>query len=233
MLNISLAMPKSVEELLARQDIDFVKSAYRVVLGRDPDQSGFEHYLYLVRAGKCKNSILADIARSPEGRSKPQTLSGLTDFLVSYEQKTNLLERLRQITQLPELPKYSSEASFQSQTNAALCNVVKLLEKSEQSTLLQQVTDQLADLVHRVEWQNRAILEVQQKSDKQAQLLGDLLVSLLANSMRSMQISELEAYADPGKVTEKIDAYRHDSQIGAHSLTIKDRLEVCVKRWKK
>ena len=67
----------TLEQLLKLHDEAFVRSAYKAILGRTPDQGGLENYLSQVRAGIHKAHILAELARSPEGRLKAAPVQGL------------------------------------------------------------------------------------------------------------------------------------------------------------
>jgi Domain of unknown function (DUF4214) len=75
--------PGSVEALLALADADFVRAAYRTVLGRQADPTGLAHYVDCVRRGADKTVLVADLARSNEGRQRTQTLAGLAALLAS------------------------------------------------------------------------------------------------------------------------------------------------------
>jgi hypothetical protein len=78
------SLPESaltLEALLKLPDRLFVEAAYRAVLRRAPDPGGLENYLSQVRAGTDKVRILAELARSPEGRMKTRELSGLSEAI--------------------------------------------------------------------------------------------------------------------------------------------------------
>lgn len=57
-----------LHELLGPDDSAFVINAYRVLLRRDPDPSGFAHFLERVRRGDPKTHVIRDIRFSEEGR---------------------------------------------------------------------------------------------------------------------------------------------------------------------
>jgi len=59
---------RSLSELLALYDSDFVRGAYKTILGRDADMVGFAHFLQQLRCGSAKIDILDGLRRSPEGR---------------------------------------------------------------------------------------------------------------------------------------------------------------------
>jgi hypothetical protein len=74
----------TLEQLLKLHDEAFVRSAYKAILGRAPDQGGLENYLSQVRAGIHKAHILAELAQSPEGRLKAAPVPGLHLAIAQY-----------------------------------------------------------------------------------------------------------------------------------------------------
>jgi hypothetical protein len=75
---VTIEQPVSIETLLDLPDEEFVKAAYLLVLGRNPDPSGLAHYSRQVREGEEKAAILAELARSEEGR---RTSSGRPEII--------------------------------------------------------------------------------------------------------------------------------------------------------
>jgi O-antigen chain-terminating methyltransferase len=67
----------AMEELVRFNDAMFVQVAYRSVLRRDPDPSGFEHYLRVLRAGASKDEIVHSLLHSEEGRAAGTRVTGL------------------------------------------------------------------------------------------------------------------------------------------------------------
>ncbi len=74
----------SVRDLLALEDEAFVRSAYLTLLGREPDQEGFTHYVTLTRAGEDKSRIVAILASSDEGMLCRGKLLGLDALMHQY-----------------------------------------------------------------------------------------------------------------------------------------------------
>ncbi|HYY57557.1 MAG TPA: FkbM family methyltransferase [Pyrinomonadaceae bacterium] len=67
-----------VRDLLLFHDAAFVWNAYRALLKREPDETGFRQYLEQLRSGRFnKIDILASLRYSPEGRSKNVEVEGL------------------------------------------------------------------------------------------------------------------------------------------------------------
>jgi O-antigen chain-terminating methyltransferase len=68
----------AVADFLEYQDDDFIRSAYRGILRREPDASGYDHYGYLLYTGQMsKIEILGRLRYSAEGRSYAVPVRGL------------------------------------------------------------------------------------------------------------------------------------------------------------
>ena len=60
-----------IQDFLNYHDREFIRNAYRGVLGREPDPEGYERYLTLLRSGvRNKVEILGGLRYSKEGREK-------------------------------------------------------------------------------------------------------------------------------------------------------------------
>jgi FkbM family methyltransferase len=67
----------SLVELLAWDDVDFVRCAYVTILGRQPDAEGEAYYSDRIRRGHSKMEVLWQLRRSPEGRKHDSGIAGL------------------------------------------------------------------------------------------------------------------------------------------------------------
>lgn len=67
-----------LEELLGGSDTTFVKTAYREVLGREPDMTGMETRLQAMEGGTSRVVILGSIRYSPEGKERGVRIKGLS-----------------------------------------------------------------------------------------------------------------------------------------------------------
>lgn len=72
---------KSVEQLLALDDHEFVRAAYWTLFGRDADPGGLVHYVQALRAGSSKEHILYRLSESEEFRRGAPSLDGLHEVL--------------------------------------------------------------------------------------------------------------------------------------------------------
>lgn len=67
----------TLNDLLEFYDSEFVIRAYKLLLHRDAEPAGLQHYTRQLRRGRSKIRILADIARSAEARKVNAQLSGM------------------------------------------------------------------------------------------------------------------------------------------------------------
>ena len=71
-------LPTTLDGITALRDRFFVQAAYRVLLGRDPDDAGGEECIRALRGGALdKVDILGDLRSSPEGRARAVDIPGL------------------------------------------------------------------------------------------------------------------------------------------------------------
>jgi predicted nucleic acid-binding Zn-ribbon protein len=78
----------NITDLLARDDAEFIGSAYKTILEREPDPEGARHYLSRLRSGWPKLSILMQLRDSEEGRQVAALLPGLDAAILRYRLAT-------------------------------------------------------------------------------------------------------------------------------------------------
>jgi hypothetical protein len=83
-----LDLPVTIDELLAHHDEEFVNHAYRLLLGRAADPSGFMAYLNLVRAGAAKEGLVLALVQSDEGRRHAAQVPGLAELAANGREAT-------------------------------------------------------------------------------------------------------------------------------------------------
>ena len=67
----------ALRELVAHEEMDFVRNAYRALLHRDPEPEALSHFRETLDRGMTKLDLLQFIAHSPEGRGVGVKLHGL------------------------------------------------------------------------------------------------------------------------------------------------------------
>lgn len=83
------ATPDSVSDLLRMSGEAFIRACYRSILGREADAEGLRHYREALRAGKSKESILVDIAVSPDAKQRGIDLEGLKEMVASHRARAS------------------------------------------------------------------------------------------------------------------------------------------------
>lgn len=78
---------KSVKDIEALADTDFVRCAYLKILGREPDADGGRHYLSMIRRGYSKLTVLARLSESEEARERIPVLDGLDRALAAQRRR--------------------------------------------------------------------------------------------------------------------------------------------------
>lgn len=78
----------NVSDLLVRDDAEFIGSAYKTILEREPDPEGARHYLSRLRSGWPKLSILMQLRDSEEGCQVAALLPGLNAAILRYRLAT-------------------------------------------------------------------------------------------------------------------------------------------------
>ncbi len=84
----------SVQTLLRPDGMDFLRGAYRTLLGRDPDTQGQAHYLAEMERGVSKSEILARLCGGEEYRTKGREVPGLSHHLRRQRVRRWLVQRL-------------------------------------------------------------------------------------------------------------------------------------------
>lgn len=75
----------TVSDLLSLDGADFVRAAYRAILGRDADPTGLRDYVSRLGAGTPKQQLLADLRCDPEGQAFAAALPGLDDLVLKVQ----------------------------------------------------------------------------------------------------------------------------------------------------
>ncbi|MGC9206477.1 DUF4214 domain-containing protein [Acidithiobacillus sp.] len=68
---------ENIAELLACEDIEFIKCAYLSILGRDPDPEGVNYYLNRLHSGVSKYEIVVQLISSDEAAAHKPEIFGL------------------------------------------------------------------------------------------------------------------------------------------------------------
>lgn len=108
-------------DFMALDDADFVEAAYRALLRRPPDESGFRFHLRLLREGSLsKVEVLAALRWSPEGEARGVHVDGLLlpYLLHKWQRKPLIGPALRWLTAYARLPSRLERQSRESLRHA-------------------------------------------------------------------------------------------------------------------
>jgi GT2 family glycosyltransferase/glycosyltransferase involved in cell wall biosynthesis len=90
----------AIEELLSLDGHDFIKFAYKTLLGRKPDASGYAFYMEQLESSGDKAAIICQIGGSRESKQNPNRLKGLEGFM--RRQKWRRLPIIRSMLSKPD-----------------------------------------------------------------------------------------------------------------------------------
>src|SRR3981081_1454564 len=98
--------------MLSQAPDSFVPRAYQMILGREADPSGLEHYRSRLRQRSSRLQIIADLRLSEEGRRFNAVLPGLDKEIRPYK-----LQRLPVIGLIMSLLGIRAEKNATARTN--------------------------------------------------------------------------------------------------------------------
>lgn len=242
---------QGVEKILGLNDEQFVKAAYRVVLGREPDAEGYKHYLELLRAfGASKSNILLRFFRSAEGRSRGRPpvrlwlfagwdflrripVAGyLLDFLWSLARLPAIKQTLNrtdlhQYAQINRVEHVASQALFGAgEAHGMLDDHVEVLEKR---MAVLEADERWADVEDRVAELQQQVDSLQQELARYRTVDYDPIVN---ESLRRLENKALDHSLAQGRATgeagEYLTAYfdHHVDAFRGGFEDVKQRLEV-------
>ncbi len=82
--NVELLYLCNLDEILLKEDSDFIEAAYLKFLNRAPDEAGNNYYQKRIRSGVEKIEIIYQIRYSKEGRTKDIRLKNLTLAIIRF-----------------------------------------------------------------------------------------------------------------------------------------------------
>ena len=81
-----------VGALLMLDGADFVRAAYREILGRQADPAGLRDYTAKLSSGVAKEQIVADLRSDPEGQAFGASLEGLDQLVQRVQKRADIVE---------------------------------------------------------------------------------------------------------------------------------------------
>ncbi|HLX29238.1 MAG TPA: methyltransferase domain-containing protein [Casimicrobiaceae bacterium] len=152
-----------LDDFLAYHDADFVRNAYRALLGREPDPEGGTRYLAKIRSGQLSRvEVLGRIRYSPEGKASRVRVDGLAiPFALRTARRVPVLGRLLGIAQyawrLPDIARnhemleaamFEQRAAMRDRINEIVAGIERALTdaKAVQSQQLETLAARQAQL---------------------------------------------------------------------------------------
>jgi SAM-dependent methyltransferase len=227
----------SLADFLNYHDEDFLRNAYRGILGREPDAEGFHHYLERLRSGSLsKVDILGRLRYSPEGRALKARIAGLfIPFafrtlgrvpLVGYGIRwVNSIVHLPLIIRNLERIDVFTSARFASQQQQALTFTAQL--EQALSAALQQMNEALAKDVEDLDSRVKELFEQMQDLLEQKANKAEIAQALeSAHRQLGEQVQGLlEEKADKADVGPELDRMRSEIEQKANKAEIAQALE--------
>ncbi|MEJ7615632.1 MAG: methyltransferase domain-containing protein [Pyrinomonadaceae bacterium] len=154
-----------IGELLAHEDREFVRTAYRAILRREPDDAGLGHHLDELRSGKVnKTDIIESLRNSPEGEKQQVKVKGLRPpairrlrhvpylgYLIRWCKALFHLPNLLQANASPSLSISAPHlrqnfTAYRTQINGELSELRELV--TDASDTLMMLTESIAGVAH-------------------------------------------------------------------------------------
>ncbi|MCU7836168.1 MAG: methyltransferase domain-containing protein [gamma proteobacterium symbiont of Taylorina sp.] len=222
-------------DFLCYQDIDFVQWAYKGILLRKPDVIGKKNYLNQLRKGKSRQSLLASMMLSREGRQKAVPIDGMKWLLIrtrifnKLSLPGRILQRLANYSDKLMQPKFDYALyklhimEWQQQKNFSRILLQQQINKSSNRELYEELKqsiqtsqDQLQTTQQQLQTTQAHLAEVRMQFNYQ-QRNQDLFLQQLINDneqkMTGVQTSAQQQEREQHQQTllehrnDKLDAY--------------------------
>jgi FkbM family methyltransferase len=130
----------NVTDLMARDGAEFIGSAYKTILEREPDPEGARHYLSRLRSGWPKLSVLMELRNSEEGRQVAALLPGLDTAILRY--------RLAKLPVLGPIYRLLTDAAGSNARERRICAIANVV--SSVPTEIAGLNNRFAELSEQV-----------------------------------------------------------------------------------
>jgi SAM-dependent methyltransferase len=181
-----------VRDLLQYHDRYFIQNAYRAILKRSPDSTGFESFASRLRSGDLnKIDILARLRYSSEGRSKKVKIDGLLfPAVIRRAYRVPVIGYLLQlIVAFGRLPAFvRSSQQFEAHEMAQKLQIVDFLnELEERQNARARIQEEHLSLL--TEQQRRMVTEQRRRMEESAEDLRRLIENSSAELIATIQRS--------------------------------------------
>lgn len=175
-----------MEDFLKYHDKDFIYFAYKAILKREPDPSGYNNYLFKLRNGELdKVDIVVSLCKSLEGRAKGTKVKNINFYYIKCGIKripviSYFLKWLNLFLKLPKVIK-----NLEVENKYYYGNLRDYLEKisREVQFKIREIETKVSDLSHKVTEEGKEVL------NKLADL--ELKSSEVVDKLKELEVKEI------------------------------------------
>jgi O-antigen chain-terminating methyltransferase len=199
-----------VQDFLCFNDHIFVRNAYRGILQREPDDTGFVQYLESLRSGRLnKLDILARLRFSPEGRARGVDVTGLSGARWRRFYRVPVLGYLLELSAgLVRLPKLLASVRQLEAHTAAQDERLAAYINDRAHALAQQINDIALE----------QLAEIRESHQRVAQLNQQQLKALFRE--------QRELTEDQNRLKTEITHFRNDTDNRFKAQTLADEIQL-------
>ena len=192
-----------MEDFLKYHDKDFIYFAYKAILKREPDPSGYNNYLFKLRNGELdKVDIVVSLCKSLEGRAKGTKVKNINFYYVKCGIKripviSYFLKWLNLFLKLPKVIK-----NLEVENKYYYGNLRDYLEKisREVQFKIREIETKVSDLSHKVTEEGKEVLnklaDLELKSSEVVDKLKELEVKKIPEILEADKESYLSRAID-------------------------------------
>jgi len=183
-----------MEDFLKYHDKDFIYFAYKAILKREPDPSGYNNYLFKLRNGELdKVDIVVSLCKSLEGRAKGTKVKNINFYYIKCGIKripviSYFLKWLNLFLKLPKVIK-----NLEVENKYYYGNLRDYLEKisREVQFKIREIETKVSDLSHKVTEEGKEVL------NKLADL--ELKSSEVVDKLKELEVKEIPEILEADK----------------------------------
>lgn len=203
----------AAEEFETLDEVAFLRAAYRVVLGRDVDESGQTHYLPALRDGQAyPTEILRALRKSPEGQARGVEITNLQsrfgiERLMTIPIVGGAILRLRRFLTLPQNTRRLQRriAAADRRHRETIGSLNKTLAGVRRS--MEQIEQHVAEAEHNAE---KALGIAREAQDSREAAFSELAAARRQLAVQSQALSDLiEKAGRPGAAPIEPKAAQH------------------------
>jgi len=192
-----------MEDFLKYHDKDFIYFAYKAILKREPDPSGYNNYLFKLRNGELdKVDIVVSLCKSAEGRAKGTKVKNINFYYIKCGIKripviSYFLKWLNLFLKLPKVIK-----NLEVENKYYYGNLRDYLEKisREVQFKIREIETKVSDLSHKVTEEGKEVLnklaDLELKSSEVVDKLKELEVKKIPEILEADKESYLSRAID-------------------------------------